>query len=213
MINRKKSATVDSETTQSWSGAMPCVIPLRSMGANGEPGAFREVETASLMRIRQRKARANGQWTWKMKIPVPTGISATNSSIGRWFKRVGEPVTIADPLVEVESDNITVGVLAPATGVLSKILLGDGHGGWQHHTRIDYRVRKRYGGNKENNRRVIARSRDGISYLKTSRLSLRDCFLRRQVHVELPGRVLSHEKAFLSLRHPASAPGSFWYPR
>ena len=60
------------------------------------------------------------------KIPVPTGISATNSSIGRWFKRVGEPVTIAEPLVEVESDNITVEVLAPATGVLSEILLRDG---------------------------------------------------------------------------------------
>ena len=60
------------------------------------------------------------------KIPVPIGISATNSSIGRWFKRVGEPVTIADPLVEVESDNITVEVLAPATGVLSEILLRDG---------------------------------------------------------------------------------------
>lgn len=60
------------------------------------------------------------------KIPVPTGISATNSSIGRWFKRVGEPVTLAEPLVEVESDNITVEVLAPATGVLSEILLRDG---------------------------------------------------------------------------------------
>jgi 2-oxoglutarate dehydrogenase E2 component (dihydrolipoamide succinyltransferase) len=60
------------------------------------------------------------------KIPVPTGISATNSSIGRWFKRVGEPVTIAEPLVEVESDNATVEVLAPATGILSEILLRDG---------------------------------------------------------------------------------------
>ena len=60
------------------------------------------------------------------KIPVPTGISATNASIWRWFKRVGEPVTIADPLVEVESDNTTVEVLAPATGVPSKIILRDG---------------------------------------------------------------------------------------
>jgi 2-oxoglutarate dehydrogenase E2 component (dihydrolipoamide succinyltransferase) len=60
------------------------------------------------------------------KIPVPIGISATNSSIGRWFKRVGEPVTIADPLVEVESDNITIEVLAPTSGVLSEILLRDG---------------------------------------------------------------------------------------
>jgi 2-oxoglutarate dehydrogenase E2 component (dihydrolipoamide succinyltransferase) len=62
----------------------------------------------------------------KTKIPVPIGISATNSSIGRWFKRVGDPVNIAEPLVEIESDDITVEVLAPATGVLSEILLRDG---------------------------------------------------------------------------------------
>ena len=60
------------------------------------------------------------------KIPVPTEISATNSSIGRWFKRVGEAVTVAEPLVEVESGNTTVEVLAPVTGVLSEILLRDG---------------------------------------------------------------------------------------
>jgi 2-oxoglutarate dehydrogenase E2 component (dihydrolipoamide succinyltransferase) len=60
------------------------------------------------------------------KIPVPTGIATTNSSIGRWFKRVGDPVTIAEPLVEIESDDITVEVLAPAAGVLSEILLRDG---------------------------------------------------------------------------------------
>jgi len=60
------------------------------------------------------------------KIPVPTGISTTNSSIGRWFKRVGDPVTVAEPLVEVETDNATIEVLAPATGVLSEILMRDG---------------------------------------------------------------------------------------
>jgi 2-oxoglutarate dehydrogenase E2 component (dihydrolipoamide succinyltransferase) len=39
---------------------------------------------------------------------------------------VGEPVTIAEPLVEVASDNVTVEVLAPATGIPSEILLRDG---------------------------------------------------------------------------------------
>jgi len=68
------------------------------------------------------------EWTLDMetKIPVPTGISARNSSIGRWFKRVGDPVSIAEPLVEIESDSITIEVLAPATGVLSEVLLRDG---------------------------------------------------------------------------------------
>jgi len=61
------------------------------------------------------------------KIPVPIGLSAANSSVGRWFKRVGDPVSIAEPLVEIESDSITIEVLAPATGVLSEVLLRDGH--------------------------------------------------------------------------------------
>ena len=59
------------------------------------------------------------------KIPIPAGISATNSSIGRWFKRVGEPVSIAESLVKIESDDITVEVLGPATRVLSEVLLRD----------------------------------------------------------------------------------------
>jgi len=60
------------------------------------------------------------------KIPVPIGLSEANSSVGRWFKRVGDPVSIAEPLVEIESDSITIEVLAPATGVLSEVLLRDG---------------------------------------------------------------------------------------
>jgi 2-oxoglutarate dehydrogenase E2 component (dihydrolipoamide succinyltransferase) len=62
----------------------------------------------------------------KTKILVPTGTSTANSSVGRWFKRVGDPVSIAEPLVEIESDNITTEVLAPVAGVLSEVLLRDG---------------------------------------------------------------------------------------
>jgi 2-oxoglutarate dehydrogenase E2 component (dihydrolipoamide succinyltransferase) len=61
------------------------------------------------------------------EIRVPTiGVSATKASIGRWFKRVGEPVTLNEPLVEIETDGTTVEVPASATGVLSDILLTDG---------------------------------------------------------------------------------------
>ncbi|WP_354116304.1 MULTISPECIES: biotin/lipoyl-containing protein [unclassified Bradyrhizobium] len=40
--------------------------------------------------------------------------------------RVGDPVSIDEPLVEIETDGTTVEVTAPATGVLSEILLMDG---------------------------------------------------------------------------------------
>jgi 2-oxoglutarate dehydrogenase E2 component (dihydrolipoamide succinyltransferase) len=47
-------------------------------------------------------------------------------SIGRWFKRVGDPVSLNEPLVEIETDGTTIEVPASATGVPSAILLTDG---------------------------------------------------------------------------------------
>jgi 2-oxoglutarate dehydrogenase E2 component (dihydrolipoamide succinyltransferase) len=52
--------------------------------------------------------------------------SVTRASIGRWFKRVGDPVSVGEPLVEIETDNISIEVAASATGVLSEILVRDG---------------------------------------------------------------------------------------
>jgi 2-oxoglutarate dehydrogenase E2 component (dihydrolipoamide succinyltransferase) len=61
------------------------------------------------------------------EIKVPTIANAgPKLSIGRWFKRVGDPVTSHEPLVEIDTDNATHEVRAPATGVLSKILVKDG---------------------------------------------------------------------------------------
>jgi 2-oxoglutarate dehydrogenase E2 component (dihydrolipoamide succinyltransferase) len=52
--------------------------------------------------------------------------SVTKASIGRWFKRIGDPVSLDEPLVEIETDGTTFEVPASATGVLSNILLKDG---------------------------------------------------------------------------------------
>ena len=61
------------------------------------------------------------------EIIVPTIADAgPKLSIGRWFKREGDPVTVHEPLVEIDTDNVTHEVRAPVTGVLSKILVKDG---------------------------------------------------------------------------------------
>jgi 2-oxoglutarate dehydrogenase E2 component (dihydrolipoamide succinyltransferase) len=61
------------------------------------------------------------------EVRVPKiGASVTKASIGRWFKRVGDPVSLNEPLVEIETDGTTIEVQAAATGVLSDILLTDG---------------------------------------------------------------------------------------
>jgi 2-oxoglutarate dehydrogenase E2 component (dihydrolipoamide succinyltransferase) len=63
------------------------------------------------------------------EIRAPTTLKlGVQASIGRWFKRNGDPVSVNEPLVEIEIGDTTHEVRAPATGVLSKILLRDGQG-------------------------------------------------------------------------------------
>jgi len=61
------------------------------------------------------------------EIRVPTlGESVTEATIGRWFKKAGDAVSADEPLVELETDKVTVEVPAPAAGVLSEIKAKNG---------------------------------------------------------------------------------------
>ena len=61
------------------------------------------------------------------EIRVPTlGESVTEATIGRWFKQPGEAVAADEPVVELETDKVTVEVPAPASGVLAEIVAKDG---------------------------------------------------------------------------------------
>src|SRR5215475_9630218 len=61
------------------------------------------------------------------EIRVPTlGESVTEATIGKWFKKAGDPVAVDEPLVELETDKVTIEVPAPAAGVLSEIAAKDG---------------------------------------------------------------------------------------
>jgi 2-oxoglutarate dehydrogenase E2 component (dihydrolipoamide succinyltransferase) len=56
------------------------------------------------------------------EIRVPQlGESVTEATIGKWFKAEGQAVKVDEPLVELETDKVTVEVPAPAAGVLSSI--------------------------------------------------------------------------------------------
>jgi 2-oxoglutarate dehydrogenase E2 component (dihydrolipoamide succinyltransferase) len=61
------------------------------------------------------------------EIRVPTlGESVTEATIGKWFKQPGDPVAVDEPLVELETDKVTIEVPAPAAGVLADIAAKDG---------------------------------------------------------------------------------------
>jgi 2-oxoglutarate dehydrogenase E2 component (dihydrolipoamide succinyltransferase) len=60
-------------------------------------------------------------------ILVPTlGESVTSATVARWLKKAGEAVAADEPLVELETDKVTVEVNAPAAGVLGAIVAAEG---------------------------------------------------------------------------------------
>src|SRR5271166_4988188 len=57
-----------------------------------------------------------------IEIRVPTlGESITEATVGKWFKKAGESVRADEPLVELETDKVTVEVNAPGAGTLAEI--------------------------------------------------------------------------------------------
>lgn len=61
------------------------------------------------------------------EIRVPTlGESVTEATVAQWFKKPGEAVAVDEPLVELETDKVTIEVPAPAAGILSEIIVSDG---------------------------------------------------------------------------------------
>ena len=60
----------------------------------------------------------------EIKVPKIAGVLILY--VGRWFKSVGDPVTVGEPVLEVDTYNMTHEIKAPATGILSKILVRDG---------------------------------------------------------------------------------------
>src|SRR5271170_2082035 len=63
--------------------------------------------------------------TLEIKVPA-MGESVTEATVARWFKKVGEAVARDEPLVELETDKVTVEVPSPAAGTLESIAVEAG---------------------------------------------------------------------------------------
>ena len=58
---------------------------------------------------------------------VPTlGESVTEATVSKWLKQVGDPVKVDEPVVELETDKVSVAVPSPEAGVLSEIKIQAG---------------------------------------------------------------------------------------
>ena len=54
------------------------------------------------------------------------GLTVEKGIIVKWLKKEGDTVTKGEPIFEVEADKITTEVEAPATGILARIIVGEG---------------------------------------------------------------------------------------
>lgn len=61
------------------------------------------------------------------EIRVPTlGESVTEATVGKWLKKVGDAVKADEPLVELETDKVSVEVPAPSAGIIAAIAAAEG---------------------------------------------------------------------------------------
>ncbi len=62
-----------------------------------------------------------------VQITVPElGESVTEATVAKWLKQVGDTVEVDEPLVELETDKVSLEVPAPSAGVITEILVEDG---------------------------------------------------------------------------------------
>jgi len=62
-----------------------------------------------------------------IEIVVPAlGESVTEATVGQWFKQPGDAVNADEPVLELETDKVTLEVPAPASGVLADIKVPQG---------------------------------------------------------------------------------------
>jgi pyruvate/2-oxoglutarate dehydrogenase complex dihydrolipoamide acyltransferase (E2) component len=54
------------------------------------------------------------------------GMGMTEGTVEQWLKREGDAVTEGEDIAEVEAEKTTVVVVAPESGVLSKIIVPEG---------------------------------------------------------------------------------------
>src|SRR5215813_7295848 len=62
-----------------------------------------------------------------IEIRVPTlGESVAEATVGKWLKKPGDQVKADEPLVELETDKVTVEVPSPVAGQLAEIMVQQG---------------------------------------------------------------------------------------
>ena len=58
---------------------------------------------------------------------VPTlGESVVEATVSKWIKKVGDPIGLDEPIVELETEKVTLEVPSPVDGILGEISFDEG---------------------------------------------------------------------------------------
>ncbi|MEQ5775659.1 MULTISPECIES: 2-oxoglutarate dehydrogenase complex dihydrolipoyllysine-residue succinyltransferase [unclassified Thalassospira] len=61
----------------------------------------------------------------EVKVPA-LGESVSEATIAKWYKKVGDTVAADEPIVELETDKVTVEVNSPVAGAIAELIVGEG---------------------------------------------------------------------------------------
>jgi len=62
-----------------------------------------------------------------IELKVPTlGESVTEATVGTWFKKAGDIVSVDEMICELETDKVTIEVPSTINGIVSKIIVKEG---------------------------------------------------------------------------------------
>ena len=62
-----------------------------------------------------------------VELLVPTlGESVVEATVSKWIKKIGDPISIDEPIVELETEKVTLEVPSPVDGILSEISFDEG---------------------------------------------------------------------------------------
>ena len=62
-----------------------------------------------------------------VELLVPTlGESVVEATVSKWIKKIGDPITIDEPIVELETEKVTLEVPSPVDGILNEISFDEG---------------------------------------------------------------------------------------
>ncbi len=110
-----------------------------------------------------------------IEIRVPTlGELITEATVGKWFKKAGDSVSADEPLVELETDKVTLEVNAPSAGVLSEIVGRDRPDGRDRRAAWPGLARSGHRGRAGRRRQIDARACGAASCGRQSRARRND---------------------------------------